>query len=251
MEVHAHTHTARSKWTHYLWEFLMLFLAVFCGFLAENQREHFVEHQREKKFMASLLEDLVNDTTDLSRDIRRWERMVRKADTLRDQIMNPLSTKDSRLFYRLAAELNDYNNTFLYHDRTIGQLKNAGNFRLIRKKAIADTLVQYDAWIITTLKIIEDGYSNVVAPEIRQLQDQLLNSKFYEFIINPVRLDSAMQKDPEIIEIKKGKEEILFRYYNSLYTYKTSVGARVYFMNTSIRRATNLIHMIKKEYHLE
>jgi hypothetical protein len=46
MEVHAHTHTARKKWTHYFWEFLMLFLAVFCGFLAENYREHYVEHQR-------------------------------------------------------------------------------------------------------------------------------------------------------------------------------------------------------------
>ena len=30
MEVHAHTHTPRKKWTHYFWEFLMLFLAVFC-----------------------------------------------------------------------------------------------------------------------------------------------------------------------------------------------------------------------------
>ena len=36
MEVHSHTHTERKKFTHYLWEFLMLFLAVFCGFLAEN-----------------------------------------------------------------------------------------------------------------------------------------------------------------------------------------------------------------------
>ena len=44
MEVHAHTHTARKKWTHYFWEFIMLFLAVFCGFLAENQREHIIEH---------------------------------------------------------------------------------------------------------------------------------------------------------------------------------------------------------------
>ena len=30
MEVHAHTHTARKKWTHYFWKFLMLFLAVLC-----------------------------------------------------------------------------------------------------------------------------------------------------------------------------------------------------------------------------
>jgi hypothetical protein len=34
MEVHAHARTARKKWTHYFWEFLMLFFAVFCGFLA-------------------------------------------------------------------------------------------------------------------------------------------------------------------------------------------------------------------------
>ena len=48
MEVHAHTHTARKKWTNYFWEFLMLFLAVFCGFLAENQREHMIEHRKEQ-----------------------------------------------------------------------------------------------------------------------------------------------------------------------------------------------------------
>ena len=53
MEVHAHTHTPRKKWTHYFWEFLMLFLAVFCGFLAENQREHFIEHRREKEYHES------------------------------------------------------------------------------------------------------------------------------------------------------------------------------------------------------
>jgi hypothetical protein len=61
MEIHAHTHTERKKWTHYLWEFLMLFLAVFCGFLAENQREHMVEHQREKEFIKSLIVDIQND----------------------------------------------------------------------------------------------------------------------------------------------------------------------------------------------
>jgi hypothetical protein len=45
MEVHHHAHASdpalhrgRKKWTHNFWEFLMLFLAVFCGFLAENQR---------------------------------------------------------------------------------------------------------------------------------------------------------------------------------------------------------------------
>jgi predicted MPP superfamily phosphohydrolase len=66
MDVHHHSHTERKKWAHYFWEFLMLFLAVFCGFLAENQRRHMVEHQREKQYMGSLLSDLAADTTVLS-----------------------------------------------------------------------------------------------------------------------------------------------------------------------------------------
>ncbi len=44
MEVHHHTHPAHGKktWKAYFWEFLMLFLAVFCGFLAEYQLEHVI-----------------------------------------------------------------------------------------------------------------------------------------------------------------------------------------------------------------
>ncbi len=50
MEVHHHGHVhEKKKWKEYVFQFLMLFLAVFCGFLAENQREHVVENQREKK----------------------------------------------------------------------------------------------------------------------------------------------------------------------------------------------------------
>src|SRR6478752_2904370 len=66
MEVHAHTHSARKKWTHYFWEFLMLFLAVFCGFLAEYKLEHVIENQREETLMRSLSEDLRADEITLT-----------------------------------------------------------------------------------------------------------------------------------------------------------------------------------------
>ena len=66
MEVHAHTHTPRKKWTHYFWEFLMLFLAVTLGFFVENQREHYVEHQRAKIYATNLCEELKKDTARLN-----------------------------------------------------------------------------------------------------------------------------------------------------------------------------------------
>ena len=36
---------------HYLFEFLMLFLAVFCGFLAENYRETLVNKEKEHHYL--------------------------------------------------------------------------------------------------------------------------------------------------------------------------------------------------------
>ena len=53
MEVHHHTHAShgKKKLSHYFWEFLMLFLAVFCGFLAEYQLMHKNERDREGQFI--------------------------------------------------------------------------------------------------------------------------------------------------------------------------------------------------------
>ena len=89
MEVHAHAHTdpahggtSRKRFTHYLWDFLMLFLAVYCGFLAENLREHKVETTREKQYIISMIEDLSADTTNLAATIKSYDGMELKLDTV-------------------------------------------------------------------------------------------------------------------------------------------------------------------------
>jgi hypothetical protein len=69
MEAHHHTHTERKKWKHYVFEFFMLFLAVFCGFLAEYQLEHKIERDRERQFTASMTEDLKSDKVMLYENI--------------------------------------------------------------------------------------------------------------------------------------------------------------------------------------
>jgi hypothetical protein len=62
MEVHHHAHDPaaphhKKNWKSYFWEFLMLFLAVFCGFLAEYQLEHKIERDRGKQYTYSFYED--------------------------------------------------------------------------------------------------------------------------------------------------------------------------------------------------
>jgi hypothetical protein len=143
MEVHAHTHTARRKWTHYFWEFLMLFFAVFCGFLAEYQLEHKIEKDREKAYMYSMLEDLKSDATQLSLNIHSRIRRVEMVDSL----ILLLSSGD------YAAQLNDIyffgrslslNIDFFPNDRTIQQLKNSGALRLVHNTLVSNSIMNYD-----------------------------------------------------------------------------------------------------------
>src|SRR6188768_3672428 len=81
MEVHAHTHTPRKKWTHYFWEFFMLFLAVTLGFFVENQREHYIEGQREKKYIQNLVHDL-------AREMPRMNTIFYSTDATMNQLKN-------------------------------------------------------------------------------------------------------------------------------------------------------------------
>jgi hypothetical protein len=73
MEVHAHTHTPRKKWTHYFWEFFMLFIAVTLGFFVENMREHYIEHKRGLQYIRSFVEDLKTDTAGFSHIIAQYK----------------------------------------------------------------------------------------------------------------------------------------------------------------------------------
>ena len=66
----------------------MLFLAVFCGFLAEYQLEHKIEKDREEQFMQTMAEDLKTDSAQLNRLIRRRKSRIRELDTLFHIIAN-------------------------------------------------------------------------------------------------------------------------------------------------------------------
>src|SRR6187401_3270013 len=105
MEVHHHSHTARKKWTHYFWEFFMLFLAVTLGFLVENMREHYVEHAREKQFIQSLFNDLKADTANITRIINARTTKEHALDSL-SYMMNSVSPGDfAKRIYLYAAPI--------------------------------------------------------------------------------------------------------------------------------------------------
>ena len=121
----------------------MLFLAVFCGFLAENQREHMIENQREKKYIRSLYEDLKRDSIELANDIDYRYGLSESARYLIAELDKAATITYTDSIYNQAYHLTA-NPRFEYSNATIEQLKNSGLLRLIRKQGVVDSIVAYD-----------------------------------------------------------------------------------------------------------
>ena len=247
MEVHAHAHTARKKWTHYFWEFLMLFLAVFCGFLAENQREHMVEHRREKEYMRSLTEDLQTDTANINSAILLGE-VIRTRNEILIAFINKEQVMDSvEKLYQLNISVNKAIGVD-FEDRTSSQLKNGGNMRLVRNKMVSDTIRGY--W--ESVKVLD--YISNRLDEIRMkatdVSARLFHNK-YIIYADPYNLSQPaisilpgaklITKDPELLAFYSNWRQ------NALITLNNYITNMKEIKNSAV----SLIALIKKEYHLK
>ena len=253
MEVHAHSHSHGKKtWKQYFWEFLMLFLAVFCGFLAENQREHYVEHQREKQFIQTLLQDLGNDTVNFNRSISVFKSNVERFDSLKASIKDPQTQEDILNAYK-ASTLPQSFSSFNYSDRTIEQLRSAGNFRLIRNSAVSDALIEYDRYIrntyLETEKILSD-----LSVSLGEKQNEIFDYDLLNYFISKnwqqrqlITLDSLAQPPKLLID----NEQKLQQYYNSFGMWRNWCSRLANHSSSAKKTVIKLMDLVKKEYHLE
>ena len=248
MEVHAHTHTPRKKWTHYLWEFLMLFLAVFCGFLAENQREHMVENQREKKYMKSLLSDLAADTLFINNNRIYAETTIQKHDSFQKNLYSDsILEKADAVYLQYAGYFRLL--TPKFNDQTITQLRNSGNLRLIRNNEIASKLSEYWNKIQETMKLAErvEQRFDVSA----QIASRIFNRKYIlrqEDTItgNPIY---TIYDNPKFMIWDKNE---LVAFANMVNRIESSIKVGyVPLLDSQKKQAEELIELIKKEYHLK
>lgn len=143
MEVHHHGHVhQQKKWKEYLFQFLMLFLAVTLGFVVENQREHYIEHQREKKFAGLLYEDFKTDSALLNRIIRVKEWRKGKLDSLDHFLNRPDLRENGAVIYYYSCFV-DLSYGFSPSDATIQQLRSSGSLRYFRNQRMYNAITNY------------------------------------------------------------------------------------------------------------
>jgi hypothetical protein len=243
MEVHHHAHTSRKKWSHYFWEFFMLFLAVFFGMLAEYELEHLIEHQREKKYIRSLITDLEMDIASLHNSYDNRVLQMGYLDSLHELIKGDYKNRMSDIYF-YTRHINRHIN-FQYHDRTIQQLKNSGNLRLIRKQDAADSITVYDNERMKTSLVQLEGEN-----ESRRHISFNLIGKIFDSYAWKQMTDSAGTI------IRSASKPVFMTNDKALlneFAYRVvTLRGTMFFTNRSIRTtissARNLIELLKEEY---
>lgn len=245
VEVHHHTHHVVLKnWNIYLWEFVMLFLAVLCGFLAENLRENRVERKREKQYIRTLISDVQTDLLNINNRINEYSGNIYKIDTILnnfDAFTSNFSVIPGRYFFDIIYNHDD----FIYTDRTMQQLKYAGGLRLIRSNT-SDSIVAYDADV--KYMFMQVDYNTAVYVQLIDLSTKMISYK------NAIGTNKTKQLD----KIETGNSgfwiehdpKLFKQLYNRLLLYSLTNNYSVIRLKGLRTRGTNLVRFLKTEYHI-
>lgn len=204
METHSHhSHQpTRHSWKHYVYEFFMLFLAVFCGFLAEYQLEHQIEKDRAKQYMRLMIEDLKADESMLEKNIVQRMERIAMIDSLVYLLNSPQRNQFGNDIYFLARRISPPNNIFP-NDGALQQLKSAGNLRLVRRVQISNGITAYDQKMRQSLFQNDDDVE--IRSEYRKVAVKVFNTTVFnemeqqDTTIKPVSNPKLFSEDPALI----------------------------------------------------
>jgi hypothetical protein len=255
MEVHHHPHShGKKNFKTYLWEFLMLFLAVFCGFLAEYYLEHRIEKERGTQFIESFYEDLKTDTARISFYTNFNEEKMNGFGNLGSCYDNILKNPHDATCILDVIKYSSINRPFMRTDRTLKQLANAGGFRLL-KKTDADSIISYDV----EFNNFQDFQSTVFQDAqntVRNTFNTLASFKANQLMFapqpnEPLGTGNFDKRAVTVPVFFSDDKNLLNRYFNELLLYQRVTYNHIRMLQSLKRKQARLIVYFKSKYDLE
>lgn len=253
MEVHHHPKLDHKEkpWKEYILEYIMIVLAVTTGFFAESLREHLGDHEKEETYIRSLKEDLAIDTGNIAKSIYLQNLQIGAFDSLRHLLNKPsLDTAETNTAY-LYARVSTRKMNFKPNDKTVVQLKNSGNFRLIKTQSVVDKLIDYQKKYESYE--YNSSFDKSEAEHLYPYIAKLFDPNVFETMVgrNITSGPANVERPTGINHIntmdKAGIRE--FEYY--LHQRKTSFRVELQLLKEMKETATEMIKIINKEYGLE
>jgi hypothetical protein len=251
MEGHQHSHSARKKWQHYFWEFFMLFLAVTLGFFVENIREHLADRKKEKSYISSLIADLENDTTTIRQVTKVDFKLLHGKDSLVDLLSNfkdndSIIRKGYRYYFFYATSRFE----MTFNERTMSQLLNTGNMRLIHRQSISDSIMDYNFLVKYAQaqgKAYEEAFNRTLDFSNNIFDFTYTRNYMHEdYSITPKLLS------PDIPFILLTKDPATIKKYTILLTMLQGIlEQNLIILRTVKEKANRLIALLQKEYNMK
>ncbi len=215
MEVHHHAHhEGKKSWKSYAWEFLMLFFAVFCGFLAEYFLEHQIEKERGNQYVRSMIEDIVSDSTKINQSFDFGKDQEIGLDSLSALFNNPpYNDSTIKRMYLLMLKYTTNVANVAFTKRTVSQLKNSGGMRLISNKISADEITKYTEGA-EAIELQGDYFRNTAINELIKLNNKIFYLKYIRGVTRK-NIDSFITRAP--IKLATNNENLLVEYSNQLF----------------------------------
>lgn len=243
----------KKKLKEYVFQGIMIFLAVMLGFISDNIRENISENNQAKEFASSMILDLKSDTTEL-RDYINY--MSYAADNI-DTLMNILSIKNPDEV--LSGELYWYglwggaHFPFIPNDATYQQMKNSGMLRYFKNSTLSKEVATYDQLCRKTM--IDEETDRSLFVEVRIARSHIFEFKFNneanmiyqenKKIFSQQKINNFIMTNPPLLT----KDKVLFNQYLELVR---SRKLRSFASNAKIllKHASVLIGELKKTYDL-
>ncbi len=226
-----------KKFKKYFFEFIMVFLAITAGFFSENIRESFGEKDREREYVRSVTEDLRQDIYTLDSIITQRK----KKDMMLDSLLillhsSELKQRGNEVYYFARWAPRTYR--FFSNDRTLIQLRNSGNWRLVRNREVSNALQIYDEQVRTITQYIEHREESLVL-----ILYSSLNKLFDNQVFNQMVVGISFKKPTTNPSLLSYDKEALNEFANQIHFLKNS---NLYF----IRNSTTLLGYSKKTLSL-
>ena len=141
MEIHHHPHSPRQKFSHYLYEFFMFFLAVTASFCVENWREHYIEQERAKQFAQLLIDDLSKDIDFYKETNYLVSTLQRESDSLSTALLSMLPQSGEGSLSKLLHLSDLYD--IQVNTATYSEMKSSGSLRYFKDPQLLSRLQEY------------------------------------------------------------------------------------------------------------
>lgn len=239
----------------------MLFFAVFCGFLAEYQLEHTIEHQREKEYASALYDELYADSIVFSKKIEGRLAKEKDCDYLVRYIRDSSLTNLSKEFYTAYTTVFYLAASYVFEpkDGVLSQLKSSGSLRYFKSAYLQKLFGEMSVYINNVRDRNDQEYQFFSSP----VKEFILKHYDFNWINELRKMDETAYNIDLIARYRAGntiiKADILNlssfdkgEFINMILFQKAMmVSTRTLSMKDYIKTNKKLLQELRKEYHLK